>query len=49
MSPKTPRTSKPNLGVILMVLTTMVFAVQDGISRYLAENYNVLTIVMIRY
>ena len=32
-----------------MVLTTMVFAVQDGISRYLAENYNVLTIVMIRY
>ena len=49
MSPKTPRTSRPTLGIILMVLTTMVFAVQDGISRYLAENYNVLTIVMIRY
>ena len=32
-----------------MVLTTMVFAVQDGVSRYLAENYKVLTIVMIRY
>ena len=32
-----------------MVLTTMVFAVQDGVSRYLAEKYNFLTIVMIRY
>ena len=32
-----------------MVLTTMVFAVQDGVSRYLAGNYNVLTIVMIPY
>ena len=49
MSPKTPRTSRPTLGIILIVLTTIVFAVQDGISRYLAENYNVLTIVMIRY
>ena len=49
MSLKTPRTGRPTLGIILMVLTTMVFAVQDGISRYLAENYNVLTIVMIRY
>ena len=27
----------------------MVFTVQDGVSRYPAENYNVLTIVMIRY
>ena len=32
-----------------MVLTTMVFAAQDGVSHYLAENYNVLKIVMIRY
>ena len=49
MTPKTPRTSRPTLGTILMVLTTMVFAVQDGVSRYLAGNYNVLTIVMIPY
>ena len=43
------RPDNPSLGILLMILTTMIFAVQDGISRYLAENYNVLTIVMIRY
>ena len=35
--------------MILMILATMVFAIQDGISRHLAESYNVLTIVMFRY
>ena len=37
------------LGIWLMVATTFIFAVQDGISRHLAENYNVIMIVMIRY
>ncbi|MDP5084522.1 MAG: DMT family transporter [Yoonia sp.] len=37
------------LGIMLMIATTFVFAVQDGISRHLAENYNVIMIVMIRY
>lgn len=37
------------LGILLMIATTFVFAVQDGISRHLAGNYNVLMIVMIRY
>ncbi|MGJ8621963.1 MAG: DMT family transporter [Yoonia sp.] len=37
------------LGILLMVATTFIFAVQDGISRHLAENYNVIMIVMIRY
>ena len=37
------------LGIGLMVLTTFVFSVQDGISRHLAGEYNVLMIVMIRY
>ncbi len=32
-----------------MLLTTLVFAFQDGISRHLADSYNVLTVVMIRY
>ncbi len=36
-------------GIILMIATTMVFAVQDGISRHLAGEYNVLMVVMIRY
>ncbi len=37
------------LGILLMIATTFVFAVQDGISQHLASNYNVLMIVMIRY
>jgi len=37
------------LGILLMVVTTFVFALQDGISRHLADQYNVLMIVMIRY
>jgi drug/metabolite transporter (DMT)-like permease len=37
------------LGIGLMILASLVFAVQDGISRYLAEAYNVLTVVMLRY
>jgi drug/metabolite transporter (DMT)-like permease len=32
-----------------MVLTTFIFAMQDGISRHLASEYNVLMVVMIRY
>lgn len=37
------------LGIGLMVLTTFIFAVQDGLSRHLAENYSVFMVVMIRY
>lgn len=37
------------LGVALMIATTVVFALQDGISRHLAGEYNVLMVVMIRY
>ena len=37
------------LGIGLMVATTLVFAAQDGLSRHLAGEYNVLMVVMIRY
>ena len=37
------------LGILLMIATTFVFAVQDGISRHLAESYNTYMVVMIRY
>ncbi len=37
------------LGVFLMLLASAVFALQDGISRHLAEAYNIYMIVMIRY
>ena len=39
----------PRLGILLMVITTFIFAVQDGLSRYLASEYNVMMVVMIRY
>ncbi|MGJ8626212.1 MAG: DMT family transporter [Sulfitobacter sp.] len=37
------------LGIGLMVATTFVFAIQDGLSRHLASEYNVMMVVMIRY
>ncbi len=37
------------LGIWLMIATTVVFALQDGMSRHLAGEYNVLMVVMIRY
>jgi len=37
------------LGILLMIATTLVFAAQDGISRHLAGEYNVMMVVMIRY
>jgi drug/metabolite transporter (DMT)-like permease len=37
------------LGIFLMVITTIVFAGQDGLSKYLATEYNVYMVVMIRY
>lgn len=32
-----------------MMVTTLVFSAQDGISRHLAEHYNTWVVVMIRY
>ena len=37
------------LGIAFMVATTFVFAMQDGISRHLASEYNVIMVVMVRY
>ena len=37
------------LGIVMMVVTSIIFAVQDGISRHLASEYNVYMVVMIRY
>lgn len=36
-------------GIALMVAAVFVFAMQDGISRHLAETYNVFMVVMVRY
>ncbi len=37
------------LGIWLMVATALVFAMQDGVSRHLAGEYNVFMVIMIRY
>jgi drug/metabolite transporter (DMT)-like permease len=36
-------------GILLMVATTAVFAVQDAMSRHLAGSYNIYLVVMFRY
>ena len=41
--------NNPRLGIALMILATFIFSVQDGISRLLASEYNVMTVVMLRY
>ncbi|SLN60806.1 EamA-like transporter family protein [Roseivivax jejudonensis] len=37
------------LGITLMIVTTFIFAAQDGLSRHLADAYSVWMVVMIRY
>ncbi|WP_417268979.1 DMT family transporter [Celeribacter sp.] len=44
MTPQNPR-----LGIIIMVFTMLLFALQDGLSRHLAGQYNVFMVIMIRY
>lgn len=36
-------------GIYLMIATVFAFACQDGFSRHLAETYNTLMVVMLRY
>ena len=45
-----PRTATNNgRGILLMIATTFVFSMQDGLSRHLGTEYNVLMVVMLRY
>ena len=43
------RASDPALGIRFVLLATLLFALQDGISKHLAENYPVPWFVMFRY
>jgi len=36
-------------GITLMIITTFLFSTMDGVSRYLAENNSVLSLVSFRY
>lgn len=41
--------SGASLGIFLMLASTIVFSLQDGMSRHLAGTYNTWMVVMIRY
>ena len=41
--------NNPRLGILLMILVSLIFALQDGVSRYLATNYHVITVVTVRF
>lgn len=43
------RTQDLRAGIVMMVVTTIIFALQDGISRHLAAQYNTYMVVMVRY
>ncbi|MCE8524578.1 DMT family transporter [Ruegeria pomeroyi] len=51
MTQGTARVQQNNIpaGIALMLAATVVFALQDGISRHLASSYNTYMVVMIRY
>lgn len=41
--------NRTGAGIVVMCITMLIFASQDALSRYLAENYNVFMVVMVRY
>ncbi|MFO1107449.1 MAG: DMT family transporter [Amaricoccus sp.] len=41
--------NNPRLGIALMILASLIFALQDGISRHLATHYHVITVVTVRF
>ena len=38
-----------SLGIIFAIAAALVFSLQDGISKYMATQYNVFFVVMLRY
>lgn len=42
-------TQNTRLGILLMTLASLVFSLQDGISRHLGGQYNISMVVMIRF
>ena len=48
-TPPLTQTNNIRAGVLLMIAATVVFALQDGVSRYLAGTYNTWMVVMVRY
>jgi drug/metabolite transporter (DMT)-like permease len=49
MTPPQSTPQNTRLGIWLMIATTVVFAVQDGLSRHLGSSYSIYMVVMIRF
>lgn len=47
--PAATQTNNIPAGILLMIGATVVFALQDGVSRHLAGTYNTYMVVMVRY
>lgn len=45
----TARAKDARTGVLLLILSTLIFALQDGVSRYLGAQYSLVTIIGIRF
>lgn len=45
----TPREDRTGLAIILMCAVSLIFAIQDGLSRQLGSNYAPTFVVMLRY
>ena len=48
-APPPPTARSTQLGILLMLGAAVTFGLQDGLSRLLAEAYNVISVVTIRY
>lgn len=44
-----PKADRTGLAIALMAATSLIFAIQDGLSRQLAGNYSPIFIVMLRF
>ncbi len=49
VSPAARRGDRPALAILLMILVSLIFSVQDALSRYLGSNYPPVLVVMLRY
>ncbi len=49
VSPAARGGDRPALAILLMILVSLIFSMQDALSRYLGSNYPPVLVVMLRY
>jgi len=45
----TPKTDNPTRGIVLIIVATMIFSMQDALTKHLAQEYAVPQILWVRY